>query len=279
MQTQEYSNASSAYLPSYDSRFEVKITQDRDELNQARKLRLGSSNAAASEEVFKQNAGSNTKRLIEQQKLLLHDGYDSFSQHLIIKDLDKEKVIAYVRIIDAFTAFNIGGFYCETQFNMQRILNNQQNYMEISRLVIDANYENKQIAQLIWSGIYQYAFEKGADAIIGTLSVPLHDNISDTSKLIAYYKSRYISNNTIRVVPYQLLPGMSKVGRKFSTKKFNVPQVDYFFSKGVLMCGDAYWNKDLNTADLFIHYKVTNTPQVPYCIHINEVELGLLCEG
>ena len=133
MQTQEYSNASSAYLPSYDSRFEVKITQDRDELNQARKLRLGSSNAAASEEVFKQNAGSNTKRLIEQQKLLLHDGYDSFSQHLIIKDLDKEKVIAYVRIIDAFTAFNIGGFYCETQFNMQRILNNQQNYMEISR--------------------------------------------------------------------------------------------------------------------------------------------------
>jgi len=279
MQTQEFVKKSNVYALSDSPRFEVKITKNEEELKQARKLRLiGYTKAELNASEGKVEARI-TKKLIEQHKLLIHDGYDSYAQHLVVKDLRTSKIVAYVRIIDAFTAFKIGGFYCETQFNVNKLLNNQQYHLEISRLVIDKEYDNEHTAQLIWSGITQYAFENGVDTIIGSLSIPLNDNVLEISQLISGYKTRYMSNSQLRVVPYQILPD-NKFIRQFSRAiKINqLPYLDYLFSNGIMLCGDAHWNKSLNTAELFIHYNISNIPKIPHCIQMNEIELGILCE-
>ena len=57
-----------------------------------------------------------------------------------------------------------------------------------------------------------------------------------------------------------------------------IPQFDYFFSKGIMLCGDANWNKDLNTAELFIYYKIADTAQISPSIHMNEAETGVYYE-
>ena len=140
MKTQELVEISNAYDLSGSPRFEVKITKNEDELKQARKLRLNGHTKADLNALEGKVEARITTKLIEQHKLLIHDGYDSYAQHLVVKDLRTSKIIAYVRIIDAFTAFKIGGFYCETQFNVNKMLNNQQYHLEISRLVIDKEY-------------------------------------------------------------------------------------------------------------------------------------------
>lgn len=279
MKTQELVEISNAYDLSGSPRFEVKITKNEDELKQARKLRLNGHTKADLNALEGKVEARITTKLIEQHKLLIHDGYDSYAQHLVVKDLRTSKIIAYVRIIDAFTAFKIGGFYCETQFNVNKMLNNQQYHLEISRLVIDKEYDNEHTAQLIWSGITQYAFENGVDTIIGSLSIPLNDNVIETSELISRYKLKHMSNSQLRVVPYQILPD-NKFIRQFNRaiKKIQLPYLDYLFSKGIVLCGDAHWNKSLNTAELFIHYNVSSIPKLPHCIQMNEIELGILCE-
>ncbi len=278
------------------ARFEVKLSDDQNELKQARKLRLtgfsrvkSTSSKHISPESNFSNSNDNDfkkttekgliKKLIEQHKLLIHDGYDSYAQHLIVKDLRTLKIVAYVRIIDAFTAFKIGGFYSETQFNLREVFNQQKYLMEISRLAIHPDYNNEQIAQLLWSGLSQYALDNGVDAIIGSLSIALGHDINQTSQLIAQLKATQKNNNKVRVSPYQLLPENKKTFRlNYSRSNHNAPCLNFLFSKGFTLCGDAHWNKSLNTAELFVYYDVANTQHVPHCIHMNEVELGLLCE-
>ncbi|WP_198264562.1 GNAT family N-acetyltransferase [sulfur-oxidizing endosymbiont of Gigantopelta aegis] len=271
------------YIPSNASRFEVKITQDADEISQAKKLRINEQFKFQLSASKVKKELSLTRKLIDQHKRMSHDGYDSYAQHLIVKDRQTAKIIAYVRLIDGYTAFKIGGYFSETQFNVQKIFENQLYHIELSRLVIDKDYDNAQTAELLWTGITQYAIENGIDAIVGSLSIQLAENISETSQLINLYKANHMSNRKLRVYPYQLLPDNSPLLRfslnsKIKSKTRQQTYLDYFFSKGIQICGEAHWNKTLNTAELFFHYKLKNIQQIPQCIQINEVELGSLCE-
>ncbi|MCW8929157.1 MAG: GNAT family N-acetyltransferase [Gammaproteobacteria bacterium] len=282
MRIQGITSDSNSHLLSENERFSVKLINNESELNQARKLRIKYfSNHTIKKHKSaeaKKNETSVTKKLIEHHKLMVHDGYDSYAQHLVVEDLKTKKIIAYVRIIDAFTAFKIGGFYSETQFNINKILSDQQYNMEISRLSIHDDYDNELTARLIWSGLTQYATNNGFDAIIGSLSLPLGENLSGVTQTISRYKTQHMSQSQFRVLPYQLLPDNKLLTPlKFNKNEIKYPCVDYLFSNGVSLCGDAHWNKTSNTAELFIHYNISNTQSVPHCIHMSEVELGLLC--
>lgn len=258
----------------------LKITNNNEELSKAKKLRLHSlhkTNQIASKQSSKQNAKSksNSKKLIEQQQLIMHDGYDSFADHLIVMDQHQD-VIAYVRLIDSFTAYKIGGYYYETCFNLTKLFNSKVFYLEFSRLVVDSRYQNEQTLALIWSGIIHHAQSKGIDAIIGSISLSLSDR-QTVYPIINHLKANYMSDGQQRVIPYQLLPDAGSDYRPITFKEVN-PVARYFFEQGARLCGDAYWNRDLNCAELLTHYQLNNTPLFPECIRINDVELGLLCK-
>lgn len=261
-----------------NSSFEVKITQEASELQKAKRLRLKDFSLLKSNAVLKQTIQNNTlqtKELIEQQQVLIHDGYDSFADHLIVIDHKNDKVIAYVRLIDAYTAYKIGGYYSETQFNLNRLFSGQVFYLEMSRLVIDPEYHNTEIAALLWSGILKHAQSKGIDAIIGSLSLPLNQG-SMSYALLHHLKKHHISDSHCRVQPYQLLPDSGSASDACS--KGDNPIIEFFFNQGVKLCGDAYWNKELNHAELFVFYPVSKAPHFPECIRMNDVELGLMCK-
>ncbi len=271
------------YYPGY----EVKFTQDKEELNQVKKLRIKQINAMHADdpeqnETSKVNTKNNKnyKKLIDEHKDLIHDGYDSHTRHLIVKDVYNRRVIAYVRIIDSFTAFKIGGFFSETRFNLSKLINNQQYYLEFSCLVVDEQYHSYHTINLLWSGLLQYAQQSGADAVIGLLAVPLNKGINNSFnnalRMISKLKARHMSNKKQRVVPYQMLPG--SFSSKFSSKILSIVYIEYLFSRGIRICGDAYWNHSSNEAELFIYYKMNNIPRIPECIHLNEIELGRMCE-
>lgn len=271
-------SASHSCFFAHTPNFEVKITQEPLELKKARKLRLKDLSILASDKFDKKNTKNNTlrsKQLIEQQQMLIHDGYDSFADHLVIIDHDNDEVIAYVRLIDAYTAYKIGGYYCETQFNLNKLFKRQTFYLEMSRLVINPEYNNRETAALLWSGIVQHVQNKGIDAIIGTLSVPLSQGAM-TYSLLQHLKKNHISNSHCRVQPYQLLPD-SGISSEHCSHQGN-PVVEYFFEQGFKLCGDAYWNKELNHAELFIHYPTGKKRLFPECIQANEVELGIMCK-
>lgn len=259
------------------SNFEVKITQDASELNKAKKLRLKNYSRHKPEPSSKKSVNHMlaTKKLIEEQQRLIHDGYDSYADHLVVIDLEHNNVVAYVRLIDAFTAYQIGGYYNETQFNLNKLFNNQTFYLEISRLVIDPNYNNRETTSLLWSGIIQHAQGKNIDSIIGSLSLSMNQG-ADSYIFLNQLKKYAMSDSRYRVQPYQLLPDNDS--SLSGNERVEHPVIEYFFEQGVKLCGDAYWNKNYNSAELFIHYPINNSALFPECIRKNEIQLGLIYE-
>lgn len=238
------------------SQLEVFITQDPIILSKAKKLRLKFHANYLANSMATQSFKNNTlqsKELIKQQEIIIHDGYDSFAEHLVIRNKHDDSIVAYVRLIDTYTAYKIGGYYCETRFNLNHLFNKQTFYMEMSRLVLDQAYNSTKLAKLMWSGIIQHAKSKGVDSIFGSLSLSL-EHEAKTYALLNYLKRNHMSAYDYRVVPYQILPDKSRL--KNTVHRTKNPLLDYFFVQGAKLCGDAYWNRDFNSAELFLHYPI-----------------------
>lgn len=220
-----------------NTNLEAKFTTNEEEFGLAKQLLI---------DLLNINNQSRQQRV--QADNVLYDGYDSYAKHLIIKETKNNKVIAYARIIDNQTAYHIGGYYCEAQFNLQRFRFLTPSTMELSHIVIAHEYNNQFTIDLLYSKIQQYAIEQNIEIIFGTLTLDIENSHYTAIREINYIKSRYLSSNEYRVKPYQILPPT----RAVAGNKFELPViVNYLFDKGAQLCGDASWNSALNHAELF----------------------------
>lgn len=224
----------------YFNNLEIKVINDKVEFEQAKRLLIQQDYL----EKFSDINNSKEKHNFD----FLYDGYDSYANHLIIKDFEKEKVIAYVRLIDSHTAFSIGGFHSENQFNLENILNKDSSIIELSHIVVDRDYQNINTFETLWSALILFAKHKYVNKIIGTLPLSLHNSHYAVIREIKTLKAKYLSKNNYRVEPYIILPP----SRMRASTEFTLPAlVDFIFNKGAKLCGDAAWNKTLNLAELF----------------------------
>jgi len=114
-------------------------------LQQAKQLWLACSNHKS---IFAQS-----QKQLDSRRELIYDGYDSYSKHLIIRELTSDKVVAYVRMIDAHTAYKIGGYFCEAQFNTEKSRLQMHSSMELSRMVVAPDFNNSDMLAILWEGI------------------------------------------------------------------------------------------------------------------------------
>ena len=167
---------------------ELKTNPNKEELKQAKQLLAESSNIkpkslASNPVVLSLNSSDN----------FLYDGYDSYAQHLIVKDLSINKVVAYVRIIETKIACDIGGYFCEMQFDLKNLDFTTFSAMELSHIAIDQNYSSENCIELLWSGLNQYADERNIDNIFGAISLNIENSHYPATREINKLKSKYLS--------------------------------------------------------------------------------------
>ncbi len=257
----------------YNPHLEVKLTNHKEELKKANNLRQRYYKLFQPRTFLTHNNHANKThtRVQVEQKAVVYDGYDKFADHLIVIDHKADKVIAYVRLIDAYTAYKIGGYYSENHFNLKQLLHNNSSSLEMSRLVIDPEYNCKEIAELLWYGLVNYSVHNSIDSLIGAFSLSLIDG-KETFSFIQHLKAKYISDSQYRVLPYRLF-----LDRKIEkVNDFNEPLIEYFFEKGSKICGDAHWNHDSNCAEIFIHCSLSNKDLFP---NYNDLDLDKTDSG
>ena len=246
---------------------EVKIGIEMEELEQAKQLWV---DVSQTQSIF-----NHSKQQLDDRMSLIYDGYDSYAKHLIVKDKNLGQVIAYARIIDSHTAYNIGGYFCEAQFNLDKLRPHMQTAMEISRLVVEPQYIGTETLAVLWLGILEYANERHIDTVFGTLPMNLGSDHYLANKEIKRLKSKYLTSNKYRVIPFQILPPSPKIfSAHFSNDSFNLPiEVEFFFEQGSKLCGEPAWNKTLNQAELFFYIKPEMVQQLPHFIQRGEGEI------
>lgn len=183
------------------------------------------------------------------------DQYDAHCQHLMVVDNSSGEVIACTRILTEDAAEATGGFYSASEFDLEMIHSLPGRVMEIGRTCVAAEHRSGAVIATLWQGIAEYITREGYDYMFGCASIGLEDGGAAAHQILDTLRAKYMSAPSQRVSPYYGLPVADK---KPEVAVKMPPLLKAYVSLGAKACGEAYWDRDFNCADVFMLLNVTD---------------------
>ena len=183
------------------------------------------------------------------------DQYDRWCRHLLVRDTETGRLVACTRILTDDMAPNAGGFYSAGEFDLSMIDALPGRVMEIGRTCVDRDYRNGAVIATLWQGLAQFLTEESYDYLFGCASIGLEDGGAQAHAILQQIKAKSMSPEYQRVRPYYPLPA---VDGRASDKVRMPPLLKAYLSLGAKACGEAYWDRDFNCADVFMLLNVSD---------------------
>lgn len=183
------------------------------------------------------------------------DQYDPWCEHLTVRDTDSGRIVACTRLLTDAKAPNAGGFYSSGEFDLAMVDSLPGRVMEIGRTCVDRDYRSGAVIAVLWQGIAAYITQHGYDYLFGCASIGLEDGGAQAHAILQQIKGRYMAPDYHRVRPYYPLPAAD--GR--TAEKVRMPPLlKAYLSLGAKACGEAYWDREFNCADVFMLLNVSD---------------------
>jgi putative hemolysin len=208
------------------------------EIRQAQRLRY---------DVFAREMGA---RLHAQLPGLDYDHFDRFCHHLLVRDLASGRVVGYTRLLTGEQARAAGGFYSETEFDIAPVLKLPGRFLELGRTCIHPDYRSGATIATLWAAIADFVAAQGVDYLIGCPSIPLGNNCREAHAIYALLRRRYLSEESLRVVPRIPLPPAPSLSTDPAVTL--PPLMKAYLRVGARVCGEPFLDADFQVADLFI---------------------------
>ena len=177
------------------------------------------------------------------------DHYDPYCRHLMVRELEHGRVIACTRVLTDDRALDAGGFYSAGEFDIEMVNSLPGQVMEIGRTCVDAEYRSGGVIALLWQGIAEFITREGYDYLFGCASIGLEDGGAKAHAILETLRAKYTSPAWHRVRPYNPLPAADA---RPTTPVKMPPLLKAYVSLGAKACGEAYWDRDFNCADVFM---------------------------
>lgn len=175
------------------------------------------------------------------------DLYDSFCEHLIVRDEDAGRIVGTYRILSPSAARKAGGYYSENEFDLTRLQHLRPNLVEIGRSCIDAEYRSGAVIALLWNGLARYMQENNYDYLVGCASVSMADGGHMAASLYNRLRERHLAPREYHVFPLCPLPLAALRGDLAAEPP---ALIKGYLRAGAWICGEPAWDPDFNTADL-----------------------------
>jgi putative hemolysin len=253
--------------------YEVKIAQNKNEFEQALRLRY---------EVFIQEMGRDANQ--SKIALLDIDDYDKLSDHLVVIDKTKNKVVGTYRLLLGYKIAPIRkiypdemelsgklntklGFYSEKFFNIENIkkLAGDEEMLELGRSCIHRDYRDRLVINLLWSGISKYIKDHNVRFVFGSVTLGNSDAISavEVSRVFKLIKKKFYAHQAYRVYPKEafIFKGLNKnvkVEDYQDIWRSLPPLVKGYLRAGVVVCGPPAVNPAFGSILLFILLDIKN---------------------
>src|SRR6202161_3071231 len=124
-------------------RLQVTWARTDDELREAQRLRY---------RVFADEMGA---RLTGPAGLDV-DAFDSYCDHLLVRDLDTLKVVGTYRALPPHQAARVGRLYAESEFNVSRLTHLRPKMVEVGRSCVHPDYRSGAVIMSLWGGLAAY---------------------------------------------------------------------------------------------------------------------------
>jgi len=235
--------------------FEVRIAQDKKEIQQALQLRY---------EIFKLEmvAGSPQK----EASRLDADIYDDICDHLIVIDKTTDKIVGTYRLMLNSRLDGKMKFYSEKFFDIRNIkkLSNDHEILELGRSCVERNYRSGPVINLLWSGIAKYVKDHKVRYLFGCPRL-YTSSILEISKIFKLIKQKFYAPDELRVYPRPknkvkglkpniLLPNFREVWPHLP------PLVKGYLRIGVVVCGLPARDPVLGSVLIFILLDIQKIP-------------------
>lgn len=231
--------------------FEIKITRDRSEIQEAQRLRF---------EVF--NLEMNKGLESSYQQGLDVDDYDALCDHLIVRDPRNGQVVGTYRLLLGSEARKHFGFYSEREFNLDRIKELEGELLEMGRTCAHKDYRDKALLLRMWDAIAEYVKTHRVRYLFGCASLYTTDP-REVSESFSLLKKGHYAPEELRVqpLPDKAFPGLDEEVEVKDERaaSFRLPSlIKGYLRVGALLCGPPAVDLEFGTTDFFLLLDVNN---------------------
>ncbi len=186
------------------------------------------------------------------------DDFDKDCEHLIVRELTHNQVVGCYRIMRPEKAAKRGGYYSDSEFNLEALNPLRPQIAEAGRACIHPDYRSGAVIMLLWSGLVQFMITNNYQYMIGCASIALDDTadhaagVAAAAAIYAQMQEKFLSPLHLRVTPKIALPLPALVSTNTDAPPIRIPPLLKGYTRlGAWICGAPAWDKSFNTADLF----------------------------
>lgn len=207
------------------------------EIEEAQRLRY---------KVFAEEMGAS---LVSADEEIDRDIFDSYCEHLLVRDSAANKVIGTYRILPPDGARAIGSYYSDTEFDLTRLAHLRNNMVEVGRSCVHMNYRDGATISRLWGGLADYMCRHKHEYLIGCASISMRDGGHYAASVYHKVHKQHAAPAEYRVFPRCPLP----LDALDKTLDVSIPPlIKGYLRLGAYIGGEPAWDPDFNTADLFI---------------------------
>lgn len=172
------------------------------------------------------------------------DEFDSFCDHLIVRDETTGTVVGTYRLQTGKTAQRNLGYYSAREFDFTPYEPLSHEMVELGRACIHPDHRKYEVLMLLWKAISRYAVDRGARYLIGCSSVTSQD-VNVGSALYESLKST-LAPEHLRTVPTE--PYSFPLSE--CTEPVRAPKLlRAYLSVGAHICGPPALDHEFRTID------------------------------
>ncbi|NOT10471.1 MAG: GNAT family N-acetyltransferase [Methylococcaceae bacterium] len=196
--------------------------------------------------VFAKEMGA---KLETESEGLDYDEFDSFCDHLVVYDNLNNKIVGYTRLLKQTRAGQLGRFYSQSEFHLDKVLDLPGHFLEIGRTCVDPDYRGGAVLTTLWSALVQYALEGQFNYLLGCASITPGPSGFAVDAVYRAIDPKNIAPASLQVKPKIQIPDRLRCKRDESGIP---PLLKAYFRFGAMVCGEPCWDEDFNCMDLFI---------------------------
>lgn len=183
------------------------------------------------------------------QKGIDRDIYDKYSEHVLVRESDDNRVVGTFRMLLPEQARKIGGYHSQTQFDLTRLLHLRGRMAEIGRACVHRDYRNGATFTQLLGGIAPYMEQNRQEYLIGCASISIADGGHVAASLYRKLHRIYGAPIEYSVFPRNPLP-LDALNPYLDAPI--PPLLNGYLRLGAWICGKPAWDPALNAANLLV---------------------------
>ncbi len=180
-------------MTSSETRFELRLARDERDLTAAQRLRY---------RVFVEELGGDGP-LVDHEARLERDEFDPCFDHLLLVDPERDAaaldhVIGVYRMLTDEAAARCGGFYSETEYDLEPLKRSGRRLVELGRSCVHPDYRGGTAMYQLWMGLAEYVLARDIEILFGVASFHGTD-VAAIAEPLAYLHHNHLAPEELRV--------------------------------------------------------------------------------